>query len=299
MPAEPSMGSGAGKPAEAQRQCGRTGQRSHAGDRFRHTRAPRSKTAWPQVQPQPSGTASSATAWASAGRTGRPASARATKRPALVSTRPMSRSWAKTRTARAVYGPTPGRASRSARVVGSRPPKRSTHWVRGAVEEHGAPVVSEAGPFVDDVTDRGRRADGRRREPFEEGVPARRSTRATCVCWSMSSETSTAHGSRLRRQGRSRPLAAHQSINACCSGVTGAARSDRAEDPQVEVEQHLRRVLAVVTAQRHGLVTTLGRHQSHPQRARPPEQTSRPCPGPRTTRTTCRRRRPGRCGRRR
>src|SRR6476620_5850280 len=29
-------------------------------------------------------------------------------------------------------------------------------------------------------------------------------TRSTCVCWSITSLTSTAHGSRVRRQGRSR-----------------------------------------------------------------------------------------------
>src|SRR5712675_3120936 len=35
-------------------------------------------------------------------------------------------------------------------------------------------------------------------------------TVATCVCWSMNSETRTAYGSRIRRQGRSRPCRRYQ-----------------------------------------------------------------------------------------
>src|SRR5437660_1868829 len=35
-------------------------------------------------------------------------------------------------------------------------------------------------------------------------------TRSTCVCWSMNSETTIAYGSRVRRQGRSRPWRGYQ-----------------------------------------------------------------------------------------
>ncbi len=49
--------------------------------------------------------------------TDRPARARATKRPAFVSTSPMSRSYANTSTARAVYGPMPGSASNDVQIV--------------------------------------------------------------------------------------------------------------------------------------------------------------------------------------
>src|SRR6185503_3250421 len=38
--------------------------------------------------------------------------------------------------------------------------------------------------------------------------------RSTCVCWSMTSLTRIAYGSRVRRQGRSRPSSAYQSRRA-------------------------------------------------------------------------------------
>src|SRR4029079_19525668 len=38
--------------------------------------------------------------------------------------------------------------------------------------------------------------------------------RSTCVCWSMTSLTRIAYGSRVRRQGRSRPSSAYQSRSA-------------------------------------------------------------------------------------
>src|SRR3954451_1621252 len=38
-------------------------------------------------------------------------------------------------------------------------------------------------------------------------------TRSTCVCWSMTSETRIAYGSRVRRQGRSAPWSRNQAAS--------------------------------------------------------------------------------------
>ncbi len=82
--------------------------------------------AWFHSQTRPAGTLASATACASRRRNGRPTTARASTRAALVSTTPTGCSKAKASTARAVYGPTPGSADSSFSVAGRRPPLPST-----------------------------------------------------------------------------------------------------------------------------------------------------------------------------
>ena len=125
-PAEPRAGSGSGRPASDHRHRRRKGQVPHSGAREVQTVAPRSSSACPKDHPAPMGTMTSTRAWASAGRTGLPATLRAMTRPAFVSTTPTSRSKAKARTARAVYGPTPGRANRSSSWSGTTPPCSAT-----------------------------------------------------------------------------------------------------------------------------------------------------------------------------
>ncbi len=91
-PAEPTAGSGSGRPARAQR--ARTPQRAAVarGSRAGSTVAPRSSIAWFHDQPRPGGTAASAAACASR-RCQRPAPATAARtRATLVSTTPTSRS---------------------------------------------------------------------------------------------------------------------------------------------------------------------------------------------------------------
>src|SRR2546423_4601027 len=48
----------------------------------------------------------------------------------------------------------------------------------------------------------------------------RGTTRSTCVCWSMTSETRIAYGSRVRRHGRSRPCSANQASNASSTAAS-------------------------------------------------------------------------------
>ena len=91
MPAEPSTGSGSGNPAAAQAQwLGAEGQASQRGLRLVQTAAPRSNTAWPHasVAGRDGGVGEGLRLPRRA--TGRPARARATNRPALVSTSPTS-----------------------------------------------------------------------------------------------------------------------------------------------------------------------------------------------------------------
>ena len=48
----------------------------------------------------------------------------------------------------------------------------------------------------------------------------RGTTRSTCVCWSMTSETRIAYGSRVRRQGRSRPFVWNQASSSASTRST-------------------------------------------------------------------------------
>src|SRR4029453_18236694 len=52
-------------------------------------------------------------------------------------------------------------------------------------------------------------------------------TRATCVCWSMTSETRIAYGSRVLRHGRSRPCSSNQARSAASIGPTLQRQFDR------------------------------------------------------------------------
>src|SRR5207237_602909 len=62
-------------------------------------------------------------------------------------------------------------------------------------------------------------------------------TRSTCVCCAITSETRIAYGSRVRRQGSSRPLSAYQSRRSPCTSTepNGASRFrlEHADDPGV------------------------------------------------------------------
>lgn len=51
--------------------------------------------------------------------------------------------------------------------------------------------------------------------------------RATWICWSMTSETSTRQGSRVRRHGRSRPFSSNQGIRAPRTASALAASSSK------------------------------------------------------------------------
>ncbi len=170
-------------PGGADRRVGRRPDASHAQDgvdgTLRATRrrgpgrplAPRSSIAWFHAQPCPAGTtASVGRAGPRRARSGRPAW-RARIRATLVSTTPTSRSPAKARTARAVYGPMPGRARSAARSQRQPAPVIVDHGHRAPVQRHRPAVVAEAGPGVDDVADGGRGTGRRVGEPVQEGVP--------------------------------------------------------------------------------------------------------------------------------
>ena len=125
---------------------------------------------------------------------------------------------AKQRTAAAVYGPTPG--SSSGRRA-SRPERRSGRRDGGSARGG----CSRALPLADHV---GRR---RRRQRVQVGQRSsharyRGTTRSTCVCWSMTSETRIAYGSRVRRHGRSRPA-----LRTTRAGATPCGEGTAAEEP--------------------------------------------------------------------
>ena len=197
-----------------------TGRTRSCGPRAVQTVAPRSSRDWFQAQPSPAGTAASASAWTSPGRSGRP-DQRASVRATLVSTTATSASKAKASIARAVYGPTPGRALQ----LGERPreaPRRSSSATTAAPRRAGGRPGG---------CSRGRSTAGARRRRAPPRTPAvvgnrsrnsrkRGTTRATWVCWSMVSDTRTAHGSRVRRHGRSRRRASPQ----CEQRAPGRAR---------------------------------------------------------------------------
>ncbi len=171
-PALPTAGSGSGRAATVQAHQRPTGHRPHAGTAGRHSDAPRSIIDWFQAQASPAGSAASAAACAALG-DNRPPSARASTRATLVSTTAASASKAKASTARAVYAPIPGRASRSVNVGGHRPLEALDHHPCRGVEVDGAPRVAESLPFTQHVAERrtGTRGDGR--EALQERSPPR------------------------------------------------------------------------------------------------------------------------------
>ena len=160
-----------------------SGHESHRGMRAMQIVAPRSMSAWADAALNDS-------------------PVRRSTRSTFTSTGSTSSPNAKQRIAAAVYGPTPGSSVRSS----GQPVGR--HALRGAVEVQRAPVVAEPLPLPDHVggSRRRERVDGR--PALQPGLVARK-TRSTCVCWSMTSETRIAYGSRVRRQGRSRPCSAN------------------------------------------------------------------------------------------
>ena len=110
--------------------------------------------------------------------------------------RPTSCSKAKASTARAVYGPTPGRASRSARSSGSGRRGRRPRPPRSGAGS--PPARCSRGPAHSASTS----PTGARHTPRASGTARgtrchRGTTRATWVCCSITSLTRTAHGSRV------------------------------------------------------------------------------------------------------
>ena len=93
---------------------------------------------------------------------GAPATARARTRTPLVSTAATSSPKAKVRTARAVYGPTPGRARSAASSCGTTPAVVGHHGRRRPVQVQRPPVVAQPRPQADHRR-RSRRGAGRRR----------------------------------------------------------------------------------------------------------------------------------------
>ena len=127
-PADPSAGSGApGRrpPSRTTGGPGRRRSRGGAGGRRRHP-APSPPGSRPTTAPAVGGPPPGRRPRLGLGRAQRRPSQRARTRPTLVSTTPTGRSKANASTARAVYGPTPGRASSASRSSGRRPPCRST-----------------------------------------------------------------------------------------------------------------------------------------------------------------------------
>ena len=122
--------------------------------------------------------------------------------------RPVSK--AKLATAPAVYAPTPG----SDRSVASRAWHFAAvmrhHVAGGTVQIGRPPVVAQSVPRLADAL---RRCGGQVRGSWGRRSRKRGQysvTRATWVCCSMTSETSIWYGSRVRRQGRSRPWRRNQ-----------------------------------------------------------------------------------------
>ena len=167
---------------------------------------------------------------AASGRASGPACA-----PTLVSTTAASASNANASTARAVYGPTPGSRWSSGRVAGTRPPKSPFTTAAAARQAQRPPVVAQAAPAPHHLARRRRGARRRGREPGKEPRSGR-TTRATWVWWSITSDTRTAHGSRVRRHGSSRRWAAPQART--------ARRSARRAPPALSPRRPARRTAA-------------------------------------------------------
>ena len=98
------------------------------------------------------------------------------------------------------------------------------------MQVQGPAVEAESGPGPDHLGHRVGHAGRRRRPPRHELVPAGHDG-ATWVCCSMSSLTSTAHGSRVRRQGSSRHPSAAQPSRAHWSGASPAGGTATSAGP--------------------------------------------------------------------
>ena len=151
----------------------RSGQCAQSGRAAVHTVAPRSNMAWLNSQDSPAGTSRSPSAVACRNDNGVPETARARTRTALVSTAATSSPKAKVRTARAVYGPTPGKA-RSAAIVVWHDSLVGRHDGHGRpVQVQRAPVVPQPRPQADHRCRSGRRAGRRCGEGRQEALVVR------------------------------------------------------------------------------------------------------------------------------
>ena len=181
--------------------CPVTGQRSASGQlsqrgmRARQTVAPRSISACAEAGPNEP-------------------SVRSRTRRTFTSTGSTGRSKANRATASAVYRPTPGSSVRSSRPA------------LGGDSAGRAVQVERRGGCSRAPATRGSRPRASRRRAPRPKASARATqrylgtTRATCVCWSMTSETRIAYGSRVFRQGRSRPCSSNQARSASSTAPT-------------------------------------------------------------------------------
>ena len=112
--------------------AGGSGSPSQRGAPATHTVAPRSSRACPKVQPRPAGTMASTRRWASAGPTGRPATARDSTRPALVSTTPTSDLEGEGQDGARRVGPHPGEGQQVRRASRAPGPPWSARWPAAA-----------------------------------------------------------------------------------------------------------------------------------------------------------------------
>ena len=110
--------------------------------------------------------------------------------------------------------PDPGQGLQVAQVGRDPAAVAPDHRDRGPVQVDGPAVVAEPGPRGHDRTGGSGRARGRIGNR-SRNAPYRDTTRSTWVCCNITSLTRTAHGSRVRRQGRSRPCWSNQSSTAC------------------------------------------------------------------------------------
>ena len=187
---------GRSRPRRDQAHPERTGQAGQSGRRRRHTVAPSSMSAWFQAQDlagrhqdgrQPAPRAGEGPALP-AGQ--HPADVGVDHPDLLLEGKGQDRRRCRARCQQRPQGGEVGR--QAAAVVGHDRPG-------AAVQVDGPPVVAQSLPGADDVG-HGRLGAGRR-----GGEPARNSavaaTRPTPVCWAITSDTSTAHGSRVSRHG--------------------------------------------------------------------------------------------------
>ena len=204
-------GSGSGRPAAAQRHA--DGHRARVA--VRHAGADRGAEVehapGSTPSPDPAGTSASAVAW-STGAPGHPA-----QHPHRVHVEHAHVGLERERQHR------PGRVRpdpRQREQLGQRRRHPASvpghHQGGGAVEVDGPAVVAEPRPRPHHLGHRMRP----RRRPGRGSAPAAPAsgptTRATWVCCSASSATRTAHGSRVRRQGRSRPWSRTTSSSGRC-----------------------------------------------------------------------------------
>ena len=160
--------------AKPVRVCGTargSGTRRSAVPRATQIVAPRSMSACAQAAAASGGTKPSAVDWSAFGAVGSGPIARSSTRRMFVSSGATGRSNANARTARAVYGPTPGqggqrleRVGHAAAVVLDDPDRRRAEGDRPA-------VVAEPAPRPDDGRRRDRGERGRRRERRDEPLP--------------------------------------------------------------------------------------------------------------------------------